>query len=383
MSLYLLIFLGTLLLQGEASIDLAEIERERVLTAAEEYLDDEPVTITSFVCERSEGGRHDYYSEGDYWWPNPEDPEGPYIRKDGMTNPGNFTKHRKLLRSMSIKVAALAAAYKLTGEKKCADSALKHLKAWFVISKTRMNPSLLYAQAIKGRVTGRGIGIIDTIHLVEVAQAILVLTKMDGISSEDSDSLKKWFQEYLNWMTTHQFGIDERDNGNNHSTCWAMQVAAFAKLTGDEKQLQYCRDMYRETLIPEQMDKDGSFPKEIKRTKPYGYSLFNLDAMAMVCHIASTGEENLWEYKTDDGRGIKKGVEFLYPYIADKDKWPYQKDVMYFDEWPVRHPLLLLAGLEYNNEDYLTTWGRLDADPTTEEIIRNFPIRQPILWIED
>ena len=35
-----------------------------------------------------------------------------------------------------------------------------------------MNPHLLYAQAIKGRFTGRSIGIIDTLHLVEVARAI-------------------------------------------------------------------------------------------------------------------------------------------------------------------------------------------------------------------
>jgi len=38
-----------------------------------------------------------------------------------------------------------------------------------------MNPNLQYAQAIHGRFTGRGIGIIDTIHLVEVARALEVL----------------------------------------------------------------------------------------------------------------------------------------------------------------------------------------------------------------
>ena len=41
-----------------------------------------------------------------------------------------------------------------------------------------MNPSMLYAQAIKGVATGRGIGIIDTIHLVEVAQAALELERL-------------------------------------------------------------------------------------------------------------------------------------------------------------------------------------------------------------
>src|SRR5258705_6773327 len=45
------------------------------------------------------------------------------------------------------------------------------LRAWFVDDATRMSPHLLYAQAIKGRFTGRGTGIIDTLHLVEVARA--------------------------------------------------------------------------------------------------------------------------------------------------------------------------------------------------------------------
>ena len=31
-------------------------------------------------------------------------------------------------------------------------------------------------------------------------------------------------------------------------------------------------------------------------------------------------------------RSIKKGIEFLYPFIADKTKWPLQKDVMYWEQ---------------------------------------------------
>jgi hypothetical protein len=27
-------------------------------------------------------------------------------------------------------------------------------------------------------------------------------------------------------------------------------------------------------------------------------------------------------------------------------------------------------------------WRRLDPDPTDEEVVRNYPIRQPVLWLE-
>ena len=56
---------------------------------------------------------------------------------------------------------ALAAAYKITGERKYADHAAAHLRAWFIDEATRMNPNLQYAQAIQGRFTGRGTGIIE------------------------------------------------------------------------------------------------------------------------------------------------------------------------------------------------------------------------------
>ncbi|MBU1680102.1 MAG: alginate lyase family protein, partial [Bacteroidetes bacterium] len=159
------------------------------------------------------------------------------------------------------------------------------------------------------------------------------------------------------------------------------QAAEFAKLTGNEKVLQECRKFYKSDILPLQVEADGSFPKELKRTKPYGYSLFNMDAMGMVCLTLSTEDENLWEYETADGKSFKKAVEFMYPFIADKSKWNLPPDVMYHDEWPVRHPSLLFAGLAYNEEKYIELWKKLDPDSDVEEVNRNFPIRQPILWM--
>ncbi|OGU35298.1 MAG: alginate lyase [Ignavibacteria bacterium GWB2_35_6b] len=367
--------------QNNFEVNIAKIDHDRIISAADKYLLEEPVTITSTIAERSAGGIHDFYSEGDYWWPDTENPDSPYVRRDGMTNPENFTAHRKAMVRLSIQVATLAAAYKITGNIKYADKVIEHIKAWFVNDETRMNPNLLYAQAIKGRFTGRGIGIIDTIHLVEVVQAIIVLEKAGVINKDDIAAIKNWFADYLTWMTTHQYGIDERNNGNNHSTCWAIQVAEFAKLTGNDEQLNFCRKMFTDTLIPDQMAKDGSFPKELERTKPYGYALFNLDAMTTLCQIISDDENNYWNFNTPDGRNMKKAVEFMYPFIKDKSTWTYQQDVMYWDDWPVRQPSLLFAGINYEEQKYIDLWKTLNPDPDKEEIIRNYPIRQPVLWV--
>jgi hypothetical protein len=59
-----------------AALDVAAIDRDRILTGAGKALATEPVTITAFHAPASEGGPHDYYSNGDYWWPNPDTPNG-------------------------------------------------------------------------------------------------------------------------------------------------------------------------------------------------------------------------------------------------------------------------------------------------------------------
>ena len=361
-------------------LDLAAIERERVLRAAGSYLKEVPVTITAAASPRSAGGRHDFFSEADYWWPDPANPAGPYIQRDGMTNPANFVEHRRAMVRLSLHVPALAAAWTLTRDRRYAEHAARHVRAWFLDEATRMNPHLLYSQAIHGRVTGRGVGIIDTIHLVEVARALAALEGSGALSTADRSGIREWFSSYLTWMTTHQYGIDERDARNNHGTCWVMQVAEFARYTGRESLTAFCRDRYQTVLLPNQVAADGSFPEELRRTKPYGYSLFNLDAMTAVCQILSDRANDLWRYELADGRGIRKAVAFLFPYIDNKQAWPHQPDVMYHDEWPMRHPSLLFAGVAYGETKYLERWKRLPADSKVEEVIRNFFIRQPLLW---
>ena len=362
--------------------EIVAIDSAFIIEKADQYLNEEPVPITTHYCERSMGGRNDFYSEGDYWWPDSANPAGPYVRRDGMTNPENFTDHRKSMRRMSIHVATLTAAFKITGEKKYAQRALAHLRAWFIDSATKMSPHMEYAQAIKGIVPGRGVGLIDGIHLVEPARAVSVLKKYAGISDEDYNSINVWFQDFLAWMTTHEYGIDERDRENNHGTCWVMQAAEFARLTNNEEILKYCRNRYKNVLLPNQMAEDGSFPMELDRTKPYGYSLFNIDAMAMVCQILSIPSDNLWQFTLTDGRGMQRGMEYIFPYIADKSKWPLPPDVMYWEQWPVRQPSLLFAGLAYGQKGYISVWEKLAPWPETEEGLRNFPIRQPVLWLE-
>ncbi|RYU94075.1 alginate lyase family protein [Emticicia agri] len=378
--LFYLFLIDTALAQQTVKQQAIETLRKQILTQADWAMQQAPVTVTASSSSRSQGTIHDFYSEGDYWWPDPANPDGPYIQKDGMTNPDNFVAHRLAMIRFSKIIGALSSAYVLTNNPRYVTHAFNHLQAWFVNPATKMNPSLLYAQAITRKVSGRGIGIIDTIHLMEVAQGLSKIEHAANTNKQLVADIKNWFAEYLNWLTTHPYGKEEMEAKNNHGTCWVMQVASFAKLTDKQNLLEFCRNRYKTVLLPKQMAVDGSFPLELNRTKPYGYSLFNLDAMVMICQILSTAQDNLWEYKAPEGQTIRKGIEFMYPYVADKSKWPFKEDVMYWPNWPVAHPFLVFGAAEFQQNHWFQLWKNLEHNPTTEEVIRNLPIRNPIIW---
>jgi hypothetical protein len=366
-------------------VDVAAIDRVRILRAADSYLKEEPVTVTASHSPRSAGGVHDFYSEGDYWWPDPKNPGGAYIRRDGETNPDNFTAHREAMVRLTLQVPALAAAWKITRDvatrKKYAANVGEHLRAWFVDEGTKMNPNLEFAQAISGVNKGRGIGIIDTIHLVEVARAADLLDKGGALDAATASGVREWFAQYVEWMTTSKNGAEERDAKNNHGSCWAMQVAEFASYTGDAKWMDWCRERFRTVLVPDQIAVDGSLPLELARTKPYSYALFDMDILSTICQILSKPGDSLWAFATPDGRGMKKAIGYMFPFIEDKKKWPLKPDVEYFEDFPVRQPSLLFGGLAYDKPEWIEVWKKLDADSKVPEVVRNFPVRQPVLWV--
>lgn len=359
---------------------VARTDRERILAAAREYVDQKPLTITAFPTDRSAGGLHDYFSQADYFWPNPKDPNGPYVNRDGQSNPDNFDLHRKVMIALSKQMPALTAAWMLTGERRYAARACDHLTAWFVNAETRMNPNLQYAQAVIGVSTGRSYGIIDTLHLVEVARAAsLVAPEM--MKAKDRAAMIEWFAQYLDWLSTSEPGKAERDSKNNHAMCWALQAAEYARLVGNEGVRSEVYRRYREVLLPDQEAADGSFPKELARTKPYSYSIFNFDVMAGLCQSLKGLEPDATRFALAEGRGLGKAAEFIFPYIEDKSAWKRAKDVEHFDALPVRSPGLLFAGLAFGEQRYLELWKKLNPDPTDKEIVRNYPIRQPLLWV--
>lgn len=268
----------------------------------------------------TQAGPNDFFSEGPYWWPDPNNPNGPYIRRDGVVNPERFIENDRDLSRMSESILSLALAAFFLNGKSAADRAWHYARVWFVDPKTRMNPNLEFGQAIRGVTPGRGIGIIDTRPLIWCAQGLALLeSRFDEPSI--SQQTRAWFAAYTNWLINSQKGKDESRNGNNHSTWWATQVAAFALYAGDAQAEKTAFDFHETYLVPHQLKPDGSAPEEEARTKSLSYSIMNLDGFALLCRMARRRGRDLWNFKTSGGAGVLRSFEYLAPYLADPSKW--------------------------------------------------------------
>ncbi len=245
-----------------------------------------------------------------------------------------------------------------------------------------MNPNLQFAQAVPGSMPGRSWGIIDGLHLAEIPVAIHAMQASPAFPAQTLIGLKTWFQQLTDWMMTSTNGRAEALAKNNHAVAFFLQIAVFARFTGDENRLEECRRQFKEVFVPTQMAADGSFPLELKRTKPYGYSIFQLDNLAALCQILSPHRDSLWNFSLPDGRGMQAAMSFLYPYLADKSRWPHPPDVQAWNDWPMREPALLFCGLAYQEPKYLELWKKLPATSTNTEVLRNEAITQPLLWLQ-
>ena len=337
-----LFFVGPLLAKGHPDF----IQRaDKALTEKKLY------SVMNKVQIPPSGDKHDYMSQGPYWWPDPSKPDGkPYIRKDGVKNPEikNITDSDEM-DELILDVEALTAAYQQTKQDKYAKFAAKLIKTWFLHPATKQSPNLKFSQGIPGINDGRGIGLIETRFLFKITDAATRLQGSGAWSATDHRQLKQWFKDFLTWMTTSEIGLDEADEHNNHGTYYDVQVINFAQFTGQmdlaKKQIEVTKGRMASQLRP-----DGSQPHELARTKSFGYSLMNLEGFFIIAEFAKKQGIDLFSYQTLEGASLKKCLDFLVPFIKKDKVWPYQQIAEI--HWADAEDLLRKAAIYYKNPAY-------------------------------
>ena len=385
--------------------DVAAIDHDRVLAAAEHYLTQQPTPLTSLPCPRSLGTPHDYYSEAQ-----------PATDTDAKANaaPPPFTAHRDALFTLGLAAPALAAAHLLTGEERYAEYAAVWLRAWFIDPATRMSPSLDFGQVVPAPAPtnqftvqtnsrsstppahpgGRFEGVLETLPLVEVAQAIPFLAASLALTAGEQKALRAWFAAYLHWLTAPQdsgprLAALARDQKSHHGTSWLLQACAYATFTAadstapraEDNSLEPLRHQYKAVTLRAQITADGAFPHELPSPTPYRDSLFNLDMLALVCQLLSTRFDNVWDYQLEDGPSMRSAIAYHFPFIAERGLWPYRADIAHFDQLPSRRISLLLCARAYQRPEYAALWKTLPPDPASPDVLRTLPVHQPLLWV--
>ncbi|MES2005212.1 MAG: alginate lyase family protein [Bacteroidota bacterium] len=330
-----------------------------LLNEADKILLLKPGSVMDKVFSPPSGNQHDYMSLAPYFWPDLTKPDSlPYIRKDGQRNPMiNKITDKKNLVDLGRNTHLLGLAYAITGKEIYATKAADYLKTWFVAPATKMNPNLTYAQAVLGVNDGRGIGIIETVSLSNVVDAMGLLQKSKALSITDTQTITAWFDQYLNWMLTSKNGTDERHAKNNHGIWYDMQVLSFSLfLHKNEFARHYCDSILKR--IPVQVEPDGRLPLELERTTALGYSTFCLEAWFKTAILASRLGVDIWHYQTADGRGLQKALDWLIPFATGEKKWGYEQ-IKEYTEVDKMYFLLMQASLRYHSAGYKTTAQKL------------------------
>jgi hypothetical protein len=174
---------------------------------------------------------------------------------------------------------------------------------------------------------------------------------------KDQAAVRKWFEDYLHWLTTSKNANEEKKSGNNHASWWTAQVAAVATFVEDRQTTQMAFNYYRDHVFPRQIRGYGSAPREEARTKSVSYSAFNLEAFTLVCRIAQVHGTDLWTVRAKGGVTLSTVIDNLEPYLADPRKWSkeqiadFPNDSLYF---------LAFAGMGLKRPEYVSTFRKLE-----------------------
>ena len=293
---------------------------------AERRLEEGPYSVVTNGPLPPSKDPHDYLSQAPYWWPDPKRPDGlPFIRRDGKTNPDAQGGDDEPMDDMTEAVWQLSLAWHLTGERAYAEHAARLLRVWFLEDATRMKPRLKFGQYIPGVNTGRPEGIVETRRFLLVLDANGLLADSQVWTAADQRRLKDWFRDYLEWMKESDHGREEADAMNNHGTWYDAQAIAYAAFVGQDDHAEKMLSRARRRRFRFALDEKSRLEHELERTKSLDYCLFNLEAMMQIAVLGDRYKMELWTDKFEEGRGLKKTVQWLSPYVEGTKPWPYKQ----------------------------------------------------------
>lgn len=287
------------------------------------------------------GSRNDYMSMGPYWWPNPKTANGlPYVRRDGERNPevAGDALDAERMQAFCRDVLELSLAHHFGAPDRYAEKAAAALQHWFLRPASRMTPHLRYAQGIPGIVDGRAEGLIDTRNLWMVIDAALMLNRRGAFSDADLAALKTWFTDFVQWMRSGSTAREEDAADNNHGMFFDAQFVNYLLFIGETQEARARMAALPSRRIRPQIEEDGRMPHELARTRPFHYSVFNLEALTRLAQYGRMLGADLWQ----DPR-LQRAIDFLEAAALSPETWRHATSTEQRPEAWKLLPILLMA----------------------------------------
>jgi hypothetical protein len=324
---------------------------DRLAREADALLDLTPPSVMDKSTLPASGDRHDFFSMGPYWWPDPTKPDGlPYIRRDGEQNPQSRTgTDYSPFATLCAAVETLGLAGWYTRKAVYAEKIATLVGTWFLDPATRMNPHLEFAQAIPGITNGRDIGIIDFHLLVKLLDGLSLAAITDAWSHDQQATLTSWLESLLDWLLTSKNGRGERKQHNNHGTYYDLLVSYLALYVGRPEQ---ATDVLREgltTRLEAHVSPDGSQPHELARTRSWDYSLMNLGGLIALAKLGAKVGVDGWRHTGPQGQSLHGAIAFMAAYLDPTKPW-LTPQIRPFYRSEVS-PLVVLGWQQYGDAD--------------------------------
>ena len=297
--------------------------RDKIIVTASEYCKTKSLSVI-YKRKSFAPDMHYYCSIGTYWWPDPTNPNGKYVNRDGQTNPERADYDINLLTKMERRCTFLSLAFYLTGNPKYYDAFLDQISTWFINRKTYMYPNMEYSQVVPGynNNKGRSVGMIDAYVFNSVLDAIRLVNTKKKMDGELLYMLKSWFLSFADWVERGNFGEELRKSTNNIGVASDVTLMNMYLFAGKKKLAkQIARDFY-ERRIEVQIDDEGKQNSELRRTNAMSYSIANLNYILDFCFLSREVKANF--YRTNKSK-LNTAFSFIAQYIYGGIPFPYQQ----------------------------------------------------------
>ena len=296
---------------------------KEVVQYTEGILRQKPVAVTDKEVSLS-GNKHNYESLSPYWWPDPKNPGGPYIARDGQTNPETKQYDSPRLITLRSNLVYCSKAFYITGDIRYYDYFCRQLDTWFIDKDTRMTPHFEYSQFVPGRNNGRGNpqGMSEAYNFNNILESIRLVNSVKDIGKKRMKALQAWFRDFAEWMQESDYGLGTQSFQNGQVLTFDTTLYNIFIFTGQKSERQAIFDAFPEKRVNKNIASDGKIPESLRRTKGFFYTVSSLQRFVDFATLAKADGNSL---PGESIARIQKAFDYITQFEDNRSAFPYSE----------------------------------------------------------